>query len=86
MAAITQTEARRLRKRVQALEGILREQRRNWRAPNYFGCVNVGYAELDTISVVLRTARRCGHAVVAIADDDSNQVRFVALPHPSEDV
>lgn len=82
---ISQREARRLKKRVERLEGIISAQRRNW-AAEYLGGVRVQSAKWDAehrIPVAVRTARKCGHAVVVTAEDDGT-VYFVALPHPAE--
>lgn len=80
MAAISQREARRLRKRVQELEELLTRERRTWGA-EYPGGVNIAsaaYGKDTTVNAAVMTARKLGHAVVCVADDAS--VRFYALP------
>jgi hypothetical protein len=79
---ISQREARRLRKRVTELESVLVNQRRLY-SQEWFGGVEIGRFTFNSnyISEVVRTARKLGHAVVAVGDD-SETVRFVALPHP----
>ena len=84
---ISQREARRLKKQVEALQRQIKGQRERWTG-DYIG-VEIGRVEwepLDAIPVALRTARKLGHAVVAIGSADNGHVRFVALPHPSESV
>ena len=84
---ISQREARRLEKRVEALERQIKGQRERWTG-DYIG-VEVSRAEwqpLDPVPVAIRTARKLGHAVVAVGNQNDGTVRFVALPHPSESV
>lgn len=78
---ISQTEARRLRKRVAALESLVAGERRRYGGEYHGGThvatlSNVGDYLLGTI----KTARALGHAVMVTAD--GQQVFFFALPHP----
>ena len=78
--AISQREARRLKKRVQELECMLQRERSVWGA-EYPGGVHVasaGYGKDSTVNMAVMTARKLKHAVVAIADD--TVIRFYALP------
>lgn len=79
---ISQREARRLRKRVDTLESVLTNQRRSY-GQEWVGGVDIGRFTFSTSfhADVIRTARRLGHAVVAVGDD-TDTVRFIALPHP----
>lgn len=80
---ISQREAVKLEKRVRELESAIEAQRRTW-SQEYFGATQVASANwepLDSRPVAIRTARKLGHAVVVIAQDDG-LVRFMALPHP----
>ncbi len=84
---ISQREAKRLRKRVQALESIIATQRRIW-SQEYFGGVNIANVAFNAdhqVVVATRTARKLGHAVVVIGDESGN-LRFMALPHPKEGI
>lgn len=82
--AISQREARRLRKRVTALETVLKNQRRMW-AQEYIGAeiASAAWEPMAALPVAVRTARKLGHAVVVIGNE-TGTLRFVALPHPSE--
>lgn len=86
MAPISQREARRLMKRVAALERQIHNQRDRW-SGDYIGTeiASVNLESLPAQLSAMKTARKLKHAVVAVTND-SNTVRFVALPHPSEDV
>lgn len=42
----------------------------------------VTFSNADVVAAI-RTARKLRHAVVCVGDD-TNVVRFIALPHPSE--
>lgn len=82
---ISQREARRLKKRVEELEYLLRNERRIWGA-EYPGGVNIAtaaYGKDSTVNTAIQTARKLQHAVVVLADDTS--VRFYALPLASLD-
>lgn len=82
MAKISQREARRLRKRVAELQGVLNSERRVW-GPAFIGGADIGRAQWAAgaaIPVAVRTARKLGHAVIATAADDNGLVRFHALP------
>jgi len=85
---ISQRDARRLKARVELLERILKGQRMAW-SQEYFGGTEVARVTWDNKNdiapLAVRTARKLGHAVVAVGDD-SGCIRFVALPHPSEPI
>lgn len=86
MTTISQREARRLRKEVARLTGIIRAQRRTW-SQEYIGGIHlqtVPWQPNDSVPVSIRTARSLGHAVVCMCDE-TGQVRFIALPHPKVD-
>jgi hypothetical protein len=77
---ISQREARRLRKRVSELELAEDKRRRSW-ASEWPGGVEVASCKWnrdDVVPVAIRTARRLGHGVVALENNDG-LVRFVAL-------
>lgn len=80
---ISQTEARRLKRRVEQLERMERDRRRRYLAA-YPGGTNIATQTFDNnrifMPAVVSTARACGHAVVVIADE--NVLRYYALPHP----
>lgn len=81
MRRISQREARRLRKRVNALESAIENQRRRW-SQEYVGGVEIGRAEWEktgSIPVAVRTAHKLNHAVVVVGSD-TGLIRFVALP------
>ncbi len=83
---ISQREARRLQKRVLALEQMFARQRRVW-GQEYIG-VEIARREWpqeNALPVTIRTARLLGHVVMAVGDD-TDTIRFVALPHASERV
>lgn len=82
---ISQREARRLRKQVEALRGIIRRQRLAW-SQEYVRGVQICSIESHHFIDVIRTARKLKHAVVAVPDDTGGYIRMVALPHPSEDI
>lgn len=77
---ISQTEARRLQKRVAALEDLITGERRRY-ASSWPGGVHVATINPDTgLHATLSTARILGHAVVVTVEAGS--VKFFALPHP----
>lgn len=79
---ISQREARRLRKHVQALEDAALRMRRAW-SQEYFGGVEIARATwgaTDQVPTAVKVARKLGHAVVAVGDD-GGLIRFVALPY-----
>ena len=82
---ITQTEARRLRRRVEQLERMERDRRRAY-ASNYPGGVNIAiytYADsTDFLPAVVHTSRKLGHAVICVVDDRT--IRYYAIPHPEQ--
>jgi hypothetical protein len=84
-SVISQREARRLKKRVEALEGMLSRQRSQWGAeyPGGVQIASAGYPKDSAVNVAVTTARKLRHAVVALADETT--VRFYALPLASLD-
>ena len=81
---ISQREARRLRRRVVALEAIISSQRRihgqEWQGVNI---VTVEWEPRHHVPQSIRTATRLGHKVVAVANQEG-EVKFMALPHEKE--
>ncbi len=80
---ISQREARALRKRVAELERVI-EGERNAYAAQWPCGVHLGditWPEPDSRASAVYTARRLGHAVVAIHNGDRT-IRLYALPHP----
>lgn len=87
MKSISQREARRLRKRVSELESRIIQQRAAW-SQEYLGGAQIGtqlFTVDNAIPSIVRTARKLRHAVVVVGDD-SQTLRFIALPQASEDV
>ena len=81
---ISQREAHSLRKRVEILERAIERQRASY-SQEWFGGVNITSAELHQVdAAAIRTARRLSHAVVVIGDE-SNTVKFMALPQSRAD-
>lgn len=78
---ISQREARRLKKRVAELELVLTAQRSTY-SQVWPGGVDIGRHTFTGTAVpeIVRTARRLGHAVVAVGDE-TDTIRFIALPH-----
>ncbi len=77
---ISQTEARRLQKRVGVLEDLIASERRRY-ASSWPGGVHVATINPDaTLHATLNTARILGHAVVVTVE--AGNVKFFALPHP----
>lgn len=77
---ISQTEARRLRKRVGQLEEMIAYQRRRY-ATRWPGGVHVATIHPDTVlHAKLSTAAALDHAIVAVVEGAT--IRFFALPHP----
>ena len=79
---ISQTEARRLKRRVEQLEAADRARRQTW-SRDYPGGVNIASttypSSQEFVPAVIATSRKLGHAVVATVD--GNRVAFYALPH-----
>lgn len=79
--AISQREARALRRRVEELERQ-EEQRRNAWAREYPGGVLIATSTFGSATefppAVIKNSRKLGHAVVVYAD--GNLVRYYALP------
>ena len=83
MIRISQREARRLRKRVEALEDAENRRRRAW-SQEWVGGVEIArvvWGDHEVVPVACRTARKLHHAVVVMGDD-SGLIRFLALPLP----
>jgi len=59
-------------------------KQRNVYLQEYRG-TEIARATLTDTSAAVRGARRLGHSVVVVGDNTS-ELRFVALPHPSEPV
>ena len=80
MNHISQREAIRLKRRVRQLEELERN-RRNAFNPTWPDGIHLGshaFSSIDlSIPTVIRTARRCGHTVVATVEN--NEVRYYAL-------
>ena len=77
---ISQRDARRYRDRVKELENVLKGQRAKWSA-DWPGGIHV-WTEKDQNAETMatfRTARKLGHAVVAVADHDTAVIRFYAV-------
>jgi hypothetical protein len=64
MAAISQREARRLKRENLALQEILSEQRKDWRGEWPEGAVIGRIKAGDVMTAIVETARRLNHAVV----------------------
>lgn len=78
MAAISQREARRLRKRVEELERQIRLRNNAW-ATEYPGGVHIAtVVGSDTVATAVLTARKLRHAVVVT--NEGTTLRFYALP------
>jgi hypothetical protein len=70
---ISQREARKLRKRVAELEKR-NEQNANAWAREYIGGVHVANATVSDVShAICRTARKLGHALVAVPGSDNGK-------------
>jgi len=80
---ISQREAHRLRKEVERLSLTIRRQRLVW-GQEYIG-VELSRCTFKEGADAARVARKLGHAVVVLGDS-SDVMRFVALPHPKEDI
>lgn len=78
---ISQTEARRLRKRVAQLEELVTYERRRY-SGEWHGGTHVAsiHAPDEALRAVVQTARALGHAVVVTTN--GGEIRFYALPHP----
>jgi hypothetical protein len=80
---ISQREARLLKKQVEWLSVQIQKQRRAW-GQEYRG-VEIARVSCHHTSAAVRVARKLGHSVVVVGDD-SETMRLIALPHPSEAV
>jgi hypothetical protein len=76
---ISQREARRLHKRVEELERVLRTQRNNWA-----GDWIPGWVHIDSLSLAgedwatVKTARKLGHAVIIVLSTDGRTALIYA--------
>jgi len=80
---ISQRDARRALKELAAYKNA-ESRYRSWSGDWWPGGVQVSSVECSacpTVPMAVRTARKLGHAVVAVCDD-SVTIRFVALPLP----
>jgi len=80
VSTISQREARRLRRRVYELEKLERDRRYAW-SQEWPNGVDIGRVQLVADSKLIGsiiTARKLGHAVVALAETDG-AVHFLAL-------
>lgn len=85
MKKVSQRAARASQKRVRELERVIQQQRLAY-SQEWVGGVHIGTVALgkdDARAVVVKTARRLGHAVVVIQNNDSD-LELMALPHPKE--
>lgn len=79
---ISQREARKLRQRIEALEREITLQRRVWNQEYVHGVEIARHAfPHDFVPEAVKVARKLGHAVVCVGDD-TDTLRFIALPHP----
>lgn len=80
---ISQAEARALKRRVAQLEAAEEQRRATW-AIDYPDGTQITVTGHDSsevpVIVAIRTARRLGHAVVAV--EDGSRIRYHALPLP----
>ena len=67
---ISQAMAREWRKRALAAEGVLNQQRSGWRAEWPSATVLGRVRGVPTSAAIVSTARKLGHAVVAVNDGD----------------
>ena len=81
---ISQREARRWKKKTEALTETLRRQRLVW-GQEYQGVNIVTLDATEQVAAIVRTARRLGHSVVVVGDN-TVALRLMALPHPSEPI
>ena len=81
---ISQREARRLKRRVEILEGIIKRQRNNW-SEDYPGGTHLGKLtrERDWLSGRIESARMLGHAIV-VTEHKDGVINFYALRLPEE--
>ena len=83
MKKISQREARRLKRRVDELEKVIKAQRNSW-VSDWPGGVHIATVHLgfDAMreSAKIATARKLGHAVVAT--ETGEKIEFRALPLP----
>jgi hypothetical protein len=77
---ISQAEARRMRRELDALKQRDRDRNKAWVIdyPGGAHLVTISYAsEADQVPTTIRTARKLGHAVVAV--DDGARIRFYGM-------
>lgn len=81
---ISQTEARRLSKRVDYLESVLRQQARRYGSdwPGGQVIVTQEAGSTSVLAIAVRTARTLGHGVVVVEQNGS--LTYRALPHPEQ--
>lgn len=80
---ISQREARQWKRRAEDLKALIQRQRSTY-AEEYLGGTHLGHVSWagDThIASAVYTAKRLGHAVVAVSDG-SRKFNLYALPHP----
>ncbi len=83
---ISQREARRLRKRVNELEYAETKRRQSW-SQEWPGGIHIASTSPSAdVLAATRTARRLGHAVVVVLDNDGASVRLMALQHPDSGI
>lgn len=84
---ISQREARRLQKRVQALEKILSDQRKSYAADWGYDWVNIESLNLFEVSFAkVNTARRLGHAVIVLPGEGTKVSLYASrLPDPNKE-
>lgn len=79
---ISQSEARRWKRRAEDLEALIQRQRSTY-ATTYPGGTHIGHVAWDAdvhLASAVYTAQRLGHAVVAVADG-SRRFNLYAIPH-----
>lgn len=79
---ISQSEARRWKRRAEDLEALIQRERSTY-AASYPGGVHLGHVFWDSaehIASAVHTAQRLHHAVVAVADGE-RKFNLYALPH-----
>ncbi len=84
---ISQRKARKALKRVAQLEALV-EKQRSFYFQEYIGATQITrcqHGKDGEVVTAIRTARKLGHAVVCIEQEDGI-VRYNALPHPAEPI
>lgn len=82
---ISQREARRLRRRVEALERLIRNERGVY-GQEYKGVeiARLSWGVNDADATAIRVATKLSHKVVVV--ESNGTIRFMAMPHMSEPV